>query len=91
MAEYHCQQLPLCCRLCAARVRKARAGRATRAYDCSELSDTLKEAFGICIKNEGEMYILLTCVGNAMIRSKEATHSPLQDFSGMSMSQTIAG
>ena len=51
----------------------------------------MKEAFGICIKNEGEMYILLTCVGNAMIRSKEATHSPLQDFSGTSMNQTIAG
>ena len=63
------------------RIHKAQSGRATRAYDCSDLSDVLKDAFGICVKNDKKMYILLTCVGNDMIRPKEATHSPFQYFS----------
>ena len=54
MAEWHETQLRLHCRVCGGRVKKARSGRATREYACSELSDELWSAFGICITEDSK-------------------------------------
>ena len=42
------------CRLCGERVKRARSGRATREYACSDIAAEIHSAFGICVTNDNK-------------------------------------
>ena len=50
----HQSQLRLHCRLCGERVKRARSGRATREYACSDLAAEIHSEFGICVANDNK-------------------------------------